>query len=211
MDSEIVTCQEPCSIRWGSGSRSEPSTARLRLLQSAMFCFQRLGVSDTSMEDIAAQAKVTRQTVYRYFHGRHEIIGALARRELEALWTDMQEQLKDSTVFCDLLFEALIYLIKQSNDAGQHRFLFCDEVFPIVKELFLIDNDFSIYVAEFLRAAYVRLVPPVKQKHNISFFMVGEWFNRQTISYITTPNPIYQTDDELRYLFKSMMPKILEE
>jgi AcrR family transcriptional regulator len=211
MDSEIVTCQEPCSIRWGSGSRAEPSAARLRLLQSAIFCFQHLGVSGTSMDDIAAQAKVTRQTIYRYFHGRHEIIGVLARRELEALWTDIQEQLKDSTAFCDFLLESLIYLIKKSSDADQRRFLFCDEVFPTVRQLFLIDNDFLIYMAEFLRAAYVRLAPPIEQKHNIFFFMVAEWFNRQAISYITTPNPIYQTDDELRYLFKSMMPKILEE
>jgi len=49
---------------------NDPDTARDRLLDAAEACFERSGISKTTVEDIAKQASVSRATVYRYFAGR---------------------------------------------------------------------------------------------------------------------------------------------
>ena len=44
---------------------NDPDTARDRLLDAAEACFERSGISNTTVEDIAKQASVSRATVYR--------------------------------------------------------------------------------------------------------------------------------------------------
>lgn len=53
-----------------------------RLLDAALVCFRRLGGKRTRIEDIAAEARVARTAVYRYFPNKRAIVAALATRWL---------------------------------------------------------------------------------------------------------------------------------
>jgi AcrR family transcriptional regulator len=56
-----------------------PDTAestRERILQAALECFMQLGISRTSLHDVARHAQVSRGTVYHYFSQRQELIDA---------------------------------------------------------------------------------------------------------------------------------------
>jgi AcrR family transcriptional regulator len=62
----------------GSTSASGPAddSTRTRILQAALECFMQLGISRTSLHDVARRAQVSRGTVYRYFSERQELIDA---------------------------------------------------------------------------------------------------------------------------------------
>jgi len=51
--------------------------ARLAILEAAQSCFARYGFFKTTILDIAAQAKVTRRTVYRYYPTKEDILAAV--------------------------------------------------------------------------------------------------------------------------------------
>src|ERR1700761_7615477 len=71
--------------------------ARSQVLEAARRCFRRDGLRANTMEDIARAAQTSRQTVYKYFSGRRELIeaaiavriGELADEILALDWTTM--------------------------------------------------------------------------------------------------------------------------
>jgi AcrR family transcriptional regulator len=68
--------------RGSTAAKSSPTVAanddstRTRILQAALECFMQLGISRTSLHDVARHAQVSRGTVYRYFSERQELIDA---------------------------------------------------------------------------------------------------------------------------------------
>jgi AcrR family transcriptional regulator len=57
-------------------STATRSRAREEVLSAARACFARDGVRGTTMEDVARQAGVSRQLVYKLFLGRRELVEA---------------------------------------------------------------------------------------------------------------------------------------
>jgi AcrR family transcriptional regulator len=62
-----------------------PSSAevetRARILDAAFECAARFGLARTTMADVAKQARLARQSVYRYFPTRHDLFQAVVLRE----------------------------------------------------------------------------------------------------------------------------------
>ena len=57
---------------------------RARYLYAAMQCIRRLGLNETTMDDIAARAGVKRVTLYREFGGRPQLIRAVMSHRNES-------------------------------------------------------------------------------------------------------------------------------
>ena len=69
--------------RWGAEAPEDAPAAKGRLVDAAAACFERYGVTKTSVEDIATEAHVSRATVYRYFEGgRDELVLCVGLREV---------------------------------------------------------------------------------------------------------------------------------
>jgi AcrR family transcriptional regulator len=65
---------------------SSPEEAtRGRILDAAFACADRFGLVRTTMADVAREARLSRQTVYRYFPSKHDLFMALVIREEEVL------------------------------------------------------------------------------------------------------------------------------
>ena len=62
---------------WGGApAPADDAEARKRLVDAARSCFERFGFEKTSLSNVAAEAGVTRQTVYRYFDNTDELMRA---------------------------------------------------------------------------------------------------------------------------------------
>ncbi|KAA0234023.1 MAG: hypothetical protein JJLCMIEE_00891 [Acidimicrobiales bacterium] len=70
-------------LRWGEDVPADTAAARQRLIEAAGACIDRFGLAKSTLEDVAAEASVSRQTVYRYFSSRDELF-------LEALLVELQ-------------------------------------------------------------------------------------------------------------------------
>lgn len=56
-----------------------------RILDAAFECATRFGLGRTTMADVAKEAKLSRQSLYRYYPSRHELILALVLREEQTM------------------------------------------------------------------------------------------------------------------------------
>jgi TetR/AcrR family transcriptional regulator len=70
--------------RWGTGSALGDDEARRRLIAAAARCIARSGTAKIRTEDIAAEAGVSRMTLYRYFGTREEVILAVLLSRIDA-------------------------------------------------------------------------------------------------------------------------------
>jgi AcrR family transcriptional regulator len=139
--------------------------------------------------------------VYRHFGSHQEILSAVVYREAGLFWEQLQPHLQSSESFEDYLIEAMVHVIMHASETPTHSFLFNQDILPIVNQLYLSSADFISERAEFLRPAYERFHPG----GGLDLLMVVEWFNRIVVSYLATPSPIFQSEDELRQLFRAML------
>jgi AcrR family transcriptional regulator len=81
-----------------------------RILQSAFDCIGDVGLSRTTVEDVARAAGLSRQTIYRYYSSKDHLIMALVLREEERFLNGMraafaarnglEPALRDGILFC---------------------------------------------------------------------------------------------------------------
>ena len=67
----------------------QPSDTRIRILDATIAVLARVGLSRLTLEDVAVEAGVSRQTLYRYFGSREALISATVLREEETFIEQM--------------------------------------------------------------------------------------------------------------------------
>src|SRR5690242_3313972 len=71
-----------------TGARLDTPT---RILEAAFSCVADLGLGRTTMDDVARTAGVSRQTVYRYYASKEQLVMALVLREEEKFLDGIRE------------------------------------------------------------------------------------------------------------------------
>jgi AcrR family transcriptional regulator len=108
------------SLRWGDDVPADAQEAKARLIEAADACITRYGLAKTTIEDVAAEAKVSRATIYRYFPNRDDLVLEVL---LASLSRSMERSLGDFFVgadtparFGEALVQSAVYLL----DAIRH-------------------------------------------------------------------------------------------
>jgi AcrR family transcriptional regulator len=92
----------------GNPPRTEDE-ARRRIVAAATACLDRVGLAKTSISDIAAEAGVTRQTVYRYFPRLPDILSAVAVAGVEAFAERMERHLATFASPAEVAVESVLF------------------------------------------------------------------------------------------------------
>jgi AcrR family transcriptional regulator len=86
------------------------ASARERMLEAAYACVARYGISKTTVEDVAREAKLSRATVYRHFPGgKDELINDTIRWETNRFFVRLAEAVAGTEGLHDMLVEALLF------------------------------------------------------------------------------------------------------
>ena len=67
------------------------SKTRNMLIEVARQLFAKLGIENTTMNDIAIASHKGRRTLYTYFNNKNEVYNAVVESELERMYTDLQD------------------------------------------------------------------------------------------------------------------------
>lgn len=97
--------------RWGEHAPESGLEARSRLLDAAEVCFERWGLSKTTMDDVATLAHVSRATVYRYFTGRDDLILGVVLRRTEDFYVQLQQVVDAAPTFPDGIANGVAYSV----------------------------------------------------------------------------------------------------
>jgi AcrR family transcriptional regulator len=95
----------------GNPPRTEDE-ARRRIVEAATACIDRAGLARTSLSDIAAEAGVTRQTVYRYFPRLPDILAAVAIAGVEAFAERMARHLATFDSPAEVAVESVLFSLR---------------------------------------------------------------------------------------------------
>jgi len=93
---EGSTAAEMAERPAGRPAAGQDPLKRQQILEGAKRCFMDLGFEAASMNDITAEAGVSKGTIYVYFANKEDLFGALIDRERGAMLISAQQLLEES-------------------------------------------------------------------------------------------------------------------
>ncbi|MFD8498082.1 TetR/AcrR family transcriptional regulator [Amycolatopsis sp. NPDC059657] len=182
----------------GNPPRTEEE-ARRRIVEAATACIDRAGLPKTSLSDVATEAGITRQTVYRYFPSLADILRAVAMAGVEEFAARMERHLSSFGTPAEAAVESVVFAVRAVPDepylgllfqAGEADFMTAGVTSPL---------SFS------LGARILRNLPvdwAAAGVPDADLEGLAEILMRLFISFLQYPSTPALTDDELRALVR---------
>src|SRR5690349_9982497 len=97
---------------WRGNPPGTENEARRRIVEAATACINRIGLAKINLSDIAIEAGVTRQTVYRYFPRLADILTAVAEAGAEEFAERMERHLARFETPEDAAVESVVWAVR---------------------------------------------------------------------------------------------------
>lgn len=169
------------------GSRFEldaEGTLERRVLDAADECVCRWGWSKTTMHDIAAQAEVSRATLYRAFPGgRDAIYEALHRQRVLSFFHDLTEPLTAGDDLLTVLTDAIVAAATALRDDEHVQYQLAHEPGPLLQQLSFTGLDRLLAVSRVLVAPHLARFASLQDARRLA-----EWATRIVVSYTLEPS-----------------------
>src|SRR4051794_15815937 len=102
------------------GTRATGAGAEQAVLDAAKCCCDRWGMAKVTIDDIAAEAGVSRATIYRMFPGGKDVLfDALRVRETEDFLVGLRDNVQDATTLEELLVHTVVHATRELR-ADEH-------------------------------------------------------------------------------------------
>ena len=163
-----------------------------RLLDGTVACIARVGVSKTTLDDVAREAGCSRATLYRYFPGKPPLLAALVTREAAALQHELQAAADDAPS----LEEAVVAVVlRAAGWLAGHRalqFVMTAEPDVLLPHLAFDGADRVLHAgAQVVAPALTRFLGPEAAER------AGEWLARMILSYVSCPTDLVDLADPI--------------
>lgn len=83
-----------------------------RIVDAARACFEASGISKTRLEEVAARANVSRQTIYKYFSNKQDIVDQITFLEMIKVNETLRQMTSGEACFADRLTMAIVESVK---------------------------------------------------------------------------------------------------
>lgn len=162
------------------------------VIDAALICFARWGVTKTTLDDVARQAGCSRATVYRLFPGGKDVlVDAVLSSELDQLLTELGNRLASAPTLAEKLTAGVLYASETFNGHAALRFMLDHEPDQVLPHLAF--SRFDAVLAEVAAFVAPDLVPHVGEDLALR---TGEWATRIICSYNLYPSESFDLADE---------------
>jgi AcrR family transcriptional regulator len=163
------------------------------IIEAAMSCFGKHGLTKTTVVDIARAADVSRSTVYEYFRDKSEIVEACAEHSSQRFYREMARAMGRGESLEDKLTLAAVFVTRARRFVEPEVYFDADEVsLLLTKNAAVLLHECSEFLAPYLTAA--KLTGEVRK--DLDVMAAGEWFARMLFSLFSTPSSTLNMDDE---------------
>ena len=144
------------------------SKTKAKLVDVARQLFAKMGVENTTMNDIALASKKGRRTLYTYFKSKDEIYLAVVESELDIL-SDMMKRVAEKNISPD---EKLLEMIYTRLDAVK-EVVYRKEPYVLISSV--ISGGWRKSVRNLMRRRYNSLRPFFWKDRQREFFTLTMW------------------------------------
>ena len=169
------------TMRRYSSYRLSMESAETRILDAVKRCCERWGIEKVTIDDIAAEAGVSRATIYRMFPGGKDVLfEALRVRELEDFFTVLRTRVEGASSIDDLLVRAVVAATQELRADDHLALMLASEPGATLGQLTVeglpriirFANAFLVPLAEpFLDRAEARAAIDILARLTISYFL----------------------------------------
>jgi AcrR family transcriptional regulator len=175
--------------RWGSNAPADSTDARARLLDAADACFARYGVMKTTMSDVAAEAGVSRATLYRYFSDRDQLVLGVILREAGRFLERLDKTFVRQDRFEDIVVEGIAHAVDAVRADERLALLFAPEVAGLTASIAGASEALFEVTAKFLRPRLQAARELGQLRADIDLDEAVEWILRTILSLLTVRGP----------------------
>ena len=199
-------------LRWGADAPNDMTAARERLIDAAEACFHRYGVMKTTVEDVAATAKVSRATVYRYFDGRDAIILGVLLREASRFLGRLQDKLAAQPDLETAVVTGVLFTVKAVRSDENLALLFAPEAAGVTGSVAGASEALFEVTSDFLRPLFDAAQKSGQLRAGVDLDDAAEWTLRTILSLLTVAGPRQRSGaDQYRYLQTFLVPALVAE
>jgi AcrR family transcriptional regulator len=203
-------------LRWGDDAPADAEAAKQRLIEAADACIERFGLAKTTVEDIAAEAKVSRATIYRYFPNRDDLILSVL---LSSLSRSMERDLGDFFVvadtparFGDALVASSAYLLEAIRHDPRLEPLLDRESGGLSATISGASELLFHTVLDEWRDALSSAQRRGLIRPDLAIDELSEWILRSILSLLIVEGPEHHsTDDERRLIATFLVPAVIAD
>ena len=201
-------------LRWGDHAPADADAAKQRLIEAADACIGRFGLAKTTVEDIAAEAKVSRATIYRYFPNRDDLVLSVL---LSSLSRSMERELGDFFVeadtperFGEALVRSATYLLDAIRHDPRLEPLLDRETGGLSATISGASELLFHTVLDEWRDALTRAQERGLIRSELEIDELSEWILRAILSLLIVEGPEpHSPDDERRLIATFLVPAVL--
>lgn len=184
------------------------SVTRERILEAARPVVERFTVTKFGMEDVARAAGIARQTIYKYFSGKDDLLIAMFVQQL----TEMGEELSGFAA-ADPSAEQLVTLFVEELKAAQKFPLFDAMLDPAVapKMAELVFGSDELFTARNANWFPIleRYVASGVVAEDLDFAQTVRWITYQEFWFLTHPTVLTPSDEERGIYIRDFIVKAL--
>lgn len=197
-------------LRWGADAPNDMTSARARLIDAAEACFQRYGVVKTTVEDVAASAKVSRATVYRYFADRDELILGVLLREAGRFLDRLTTEINREPTFDRAVVNGVLFTVDAVRADENLALLFAPEAIGITTSIAGASEALFKLTTEFLRPFFEAARDSGQLRADIDIDEAAEWTLRAVLSMLTVQGPVERSRaQQHRFLSTFLVPALV--
>ena len=162
----------------------EHSPHRVRIIDGALRCIARHGVSKTTVDDVARDAGISRATVYRVFPGgKDEVLRAVADTEVARLFAALGVRMGEADNLRDVLVGGIVECASRINTHEGLRYLLNFEPEVVLRNLAFPESDRLLLAASGFTAPFLARWMDMEEASR-----VAEWATRIVLSYTLSPS-----------------------
>ncbi len=187
--------------------QSKSSSTLECILLAAIHCYGLYGVDETSLEQVAKQAGVSRSTIYRHAKNRRELLNKVLLRDADHALTELEAALRYQESLESVVLESILFLMRRRNNYEMQHILYGDSE-QVSQGNGLSLELLCLLATNTLQGHFEKAVAAHKLPDRLTLAMLADWVSRITLSLHSQPSVYTESEASLREYLTIMLSPI---
>jgi AcrR family transcriptional regulator len=170
---------------------------RERIMSAAVRCVERVGVRGFSLEDVAGEASVSRQTIYRYFPGgRAQLVEETTTWEIARFWSRLAAAIEHLPGLEDRLVAGLVIGRRVMDRSTILANLMDADLEELVAAVQPSEPLIHGVIRDYLRDTLEREERRGNLREGLDLDLAADYLTRMVLSWLGSPAGVDLTDED---------------